>query len=98
MGRQRKPTSYGRLVLSILKKRDMRLWELAEEVEAKTGRFVDANFLYNYLCGVPTPWRIREAVNEILGLKSNHKEGGIRNAKNPTVCGEVSEGRPSPGD
>lgn len=78
MRKKRKVTSYGLLVLNLLKKRDMRLWELDELVEIKTGRFVDANFLYNYLCGVPTPWRIREAVNEILGLKSNHKEGGIR--------------------
>lgn len=85
MGRKKKPTSYGRLVLNLLKKRDMRLLELAELVEIKTGRFVDANFLYNYLCGVPTPWKIRKAVADIMGLEDRY---GKRKAVLPGQPGD----------
>ena len=69
MGRTRKRlTKFGRNVEARLLEKGMTLEELAEEVECRTGKFTDSFYLYDTLCGVPTPRDRVKAVREILEL------------------------------
>ena len=66
--RKRKLTKYGRKVAARLLEKGMTLEDLAEEVERRTGKFTDSFYLYDTLCGVPTPRDRVKAVREILEL------------------------------
>ena len=60
---------FGHIAAKQMMDRDISLRELTEKVEAKTDHFVTEHYIYNYLCGCPTPWKIRQAVSEVLGLQ-----------------------------
>ena len=66
---RRRLTRFGIQVMSVLADRQIPLWQLAEMVEAKTGRFVTTEYLRNCLHGVPTPWYVMKAIREILNLR-----------------------------
>ena len=69
MRKRRKITSYGRIVLARLEAKHMSLFELAQEVERRTGRFCTEEYIQKYIRGVPTPWPQDMAIREVLGLK-----------------------------
>ena len=84
MRRKKKLTRFGWQVTRRLEDRGMSRTELAEEVEARTGKFVTANYIRNALCGVPTPWRVLRAIQEILDLR----EGGQHEQRERMLPGE----------
>ena len=47
----------------------MSLFELAQEVERRTGKFCTEAYIQKYIRGVPTPWPQDMAIREVLGLK-----------------------------
>ena len=68
--RKRRPiTSYGRIVLARLEAKNMSLFELAQEVERRTGKFCTESYIQGYIRGVPTPWPQDNAIRAALGLK-----------------------------
>ena len=69
MRRRTKLTEFGRLVCRRMEAKGMDLEGLAEAVEARTGKFVTAWYIRNALCGVPTPWRVLQAIREILDIR-----------------------------
>ena len=80
MRKKRKITSYGRLILARMEARGMTVWELAEEVERRTGRFCTEKFIYNYVRGTPTPRVQNNAIRDILGLRRKEE---MKHAQNP---------------
>lgn len=80
MRKKRKITSYGRLILARMEAKGMTVWDLAQEVERRTGRFCDEHYIYKHLCGVPTPWPQAQAIRDVLGLKRKEE---MDRAKNP---------------
>lgn len=74
MKKRRQITSYGRLILACLETKGMTVWELAQEVERRTGRFCNEKYIYKHLRGVPTPWPQALAIRSILGLKDKREE------------------------
>ena len=68
MRRQKKLTPFGRQVSRRLEKRCMNLSDLAEAVEAMTGKFVTDKYILNALSGMPTPRRVMNAIRVILDL------------------------------
>jgi hypothetical protein len=76
MRKKRQITSYGRVVLARLEAKGMTVWELAQEVERRSGRFCTEKFIYNYVRGTPTPWPQDNAIRDILGLKRKEEMYG----------------------
>lgn len=68
MRKRRHITSYGRLILARMEAKGMTLWDLAQEVERRTGIFCDEQYISNHLRGTPTPWRQTQAIREAVGL------------------------------
>lgn len=82
MRKRKHITSYGRLILARMEAKGMTLWDLAQEVERRTGMFCDEQYISNHLRGVPTPWRQTQAIREAVGLPGRR---GQVYAKNPAV-------------
>lgn len=74
MRKRQRITSYGRLILARMEARGMTLWDLAQEVERRTGRFCDEQYIYNHLRGTPTPWRQTQAIREAVGLPGRREQ------------------------
>lgn len=75
MRKRRHTTSYGRMILARMEARGMTLWDLAQEVERRTGRFVTEEYIMGHIRGVPTPRAQTQAIREALGIpprKENH--------------------------
>ena len=73
--RKRRPiTSYGRLVLARMKEKNLSLFDLAQEVERRTGRFCTEAYIRGYIRGSHTPWQQDNAIRDVLGLqrRNNH--------------------------
>ena len=73
MRKKRKITSYGRLILARMEARGMTLWDLAQEVERRTGRFCTEEYIMKHIRGVPTPWPQREAIRAVLGIPKKER-------------------------
>ena len=73
MRKKRKITSYGRLILARMEAKGMTLWDLAQEVERRTGKFCTEEYIMKHIRGVPTPWPQREAIREILGIPKKER-------------------------
>lgn len=72
--RKRRPiTSYGRIVLARLEAKNMSLFELAQEVERRTGKFCTEEYIQRYIRGVPTPWPQDMAIRAVLGLQRRNE-------------------------
>ena len=82
MRKRRHITSYGRLILARMEAKGMTLWDLAQEVERRTGRFCDERYIRNHLLGVPTPGRQTQAIREAVGIPGRRKQVYV---KNPAV-------------
>lgn len=68
MRKSRHITSYGRLILAQMDAKGMTLWDVAQEVERRTGRFVTEKYIMGHICGVPTPRAQTQAIREALGI------------------------------
>ena len=68
MRKRRHITSYGRLILARMEAKGMTLWDLAREVEHRTGRFVTEEYIMGHIRGVPTPMAQTQAIREALGI------------------------------
>jgi hypothetical protein len=51
MRKRKHITSYGRLILARMEAKGMTLWDLAQEVERRTGIFCDEQYISNHLRG-----------------------------------------------
>ena len=72
--RKRRPiTTYGRVVLARLEAKHMSLFELAQEVERRTGKFCTEAYIQKYIRGVPTPWPQDMAIRAVLGLQRRNE-------------------------
>lgn len=56
-------------ILARLEAKNMSLFELAQEVERRTGKFCTEEYIQKYIRGVPTPWPQDMAIRAVLGLK-----------------------------
>ena len=73
MRKRRHITSYGRLVLARMEAKGMTMYELAQEVERRTGRFCTEEYIQKHIRGVPTPWPQREAIRAVLGIPKKER-------------------------
>lgn len=88
MRKRRQVTSYGKLVLARLEAKGMTVWELAQEVERRSGRFCTEKFIYNYVRGTPTPYPQDNAIRDILGLRRKGDLHGKRKGVLPGKPGD----------
>lgn len=81
--RKRRPiTSYGRVVLARMEAKNMSLFELAQEVERRTGRFCTEAYIQGYIRGSKTPWPQDMAIRAVLGLKRRDEANGKNTEQN----------------
>ena len=69
MRKRRQITSHGRLVLARMEEKNLSMFDLAQEVERRTGRFCTEAYIQGYIRGSNTPWPQDHAIRAVLGLQ-----------------------------
>lgn len=82
MKKRRPITSYGRLVLARMEAKNMSLFDLAQEVERRTGRFYTEAYIQGYIRGSHTPWPQDHAIRDVLGLQRRNEYSGKNTEQN----------------